>query len=403
MPNRAQSQARTNGTADRTANGTAQRATGKSDGGKRARNAKRADTANGSSGGSVDTSASARATADSEPAGMVSVNVRHHRSDRAHLLNEALISLVGQSYAPLEVIVSVQSFDGSEIDDLQALIDGLPLRRGIEVRISNVDVPEGVDGRSMLSNNGIKEARGRYYANLDYDDLVYGNIYTTLVKELNDSDTAIAIGGVMRSDYKAMHGSRYVKKRFPIFENVGPYDFFEESCIPIHSYVIDMEKVDRADMVFPEDMSKNEDYVFLLRLMAKYPFSMEKQNVPVCEYMVDVSGSNTILAYNSSGSARRDWMKAEATVQAIKRDMTITLPMTDFLDLQRRANAPAHHPAPPPPAPAPQADVMLQGGHGAFLENMLGPRKARKLRQQPMRFFQDAWRLRRERVRPKKR
>ena len=81
--------------------------------------------------------------------------------NRASMLDQALRSIAGQRGVDLEALV----VDDGSTDDTQAVVMGMGDRR---LRLIRHERPEGV---STARNRGIAEARGRWVAFLDDDDL----------------------------------------------------------------------------------------------------------------------------------------------------------------------------------------------------------------------------------------
>ena len=100
---------------------------------------------------------------------LISVIVR--TKDRPGLLGEALASIGGQTYAPIEaVVVNDGGRDPRDVVDL--------LRNRLDCRI--VDLRPG-RGRSAAANAGIAAARGAWVVFLDDDDLLLPDAAATLV------------------------------------------------------------------------------------------------------------------------------------------------------------------------------------------------------------------------------
>ncbi len=80
-----------------------------------------------------------------------------------------------QNWADIEPIIVLQN----GTDDLEQVIidmlDHQPWRVPPQHKIVSVQIPEGMDGRSVLLNRGIERATGRY---LSFLDVVYPCWYT---------------------------------------------------------------------------------------------------------------------------------------------------------------------------------------------------------------------------------
>ena len=108
-----------------------------------------------------------------------------------------VFSLVGQSYRPLNIILTLQRFAEAEIaatrKRLSPILD-LPGAPTLELHNFEDALPK--DARTPLLNLGLRAAQGRYIAFLDYDDLLYPEAYKTIVPQLQAMNSAIAFASI---------------------------------------------------------------------------------------------------------------------------------------------------------------------------------------------------------------
>ena len=83
--------------------------------------------------------------------------------NRADLVGETLMSVLEQSYCDWEIVV----VDDGSTDDSLAVVESYRARFGERLRV----VAQQNEGNGAARNRGIAEARGRYVALLDSDDL----------------------------------------------------------------------------------------------------------------------------------------------------------------------------------------------------------------------------------------
>lgn len=233
----------------------------------------------------------------------LSVIIRFHQRDRLNFLEEALFSLALQNWSDVEPIIVLQN----GTDDLKHVIidmlDHQPWRVPPKHKIVTVQIPEGIDGRSVLLNRGIEQATGRYLSFLDDDDCVYQHGYTTLIRQLIEGDRALAVGGcrMAQMGYENEHWFISKKDKF-LGGGRTRIDLFTENFVPIHSYVIDRARIGDFDLQFDESFTLLEDYEFLLRLCATHEPDFTRLETPVCEYRIRLDGSNSI-AHTSAASS----------------------------------------------------------------------------------------------------
>ncbi len=263
----------------------------------------------------------------------LSVIIRCHKEERLPFLDEALFSLALQEWTDLEVIIVLQNGTKAFKNTINGLIKKQPFHQNCRFQIQIVKIPMGVDGRSSLLNHGIKASTGRYLAFLDDDDLVYHHGYRMLIEQLTKSGKAVAVGGCRRADVKEESDAWHVQtKTTPYAWGSNHFDLFKDNFIPIHSYVIDQTRVDRADLYFDDDFPLLEDYEFLLRVGAKYDFDYSKLNVFVCEYRIHDSNS---LPY--TGDAKPEAVEKHLRVRQMiaerKSGISYQISLTNLLDL----------------------------------------------------------------------
>jgi hypothetical protein len=227
----------------------------------------------------------------------VDVIVRLHDPARLLEFETTLFSLVNQSFKPVHPIVVTQSFDAEATSKVQAAIDALDWAEcgHHDPKVLNVDAPSGQDIRAKLLNVGISQVRTRFLAFLDGDDYLYGHAYRHLVDQALVSRAAIAFGDIVCKHVKVFDEFVYTSKTLKdVFRGNGLKDLLTENFCPIHSFVVDRAQVSPNDLTFNPELSRLEDYDFLLRLCSKYPTAFEGRGVAVGVYNWHLDGRGTI-------------------------------------------------------------------------------------------------------------
>lgn len=189
---------------------------------------------------------------------------------RIESLMEALTCLVGQSCPDFETLLVLHAEDEDDEATMARLVDDFV--PGFAARTRVIRAVGG--GRARPLNTGLANARGRYLAFLDDDDLVMAHWVETI-----RSGADAAPGAVIRS----LAATRPVTRRGPDalapHEPVGGLEVryaesFEvlgqltENHTPIHTFAVPMALVRRLDMRFDEDLPVLEDWDFLMRCAA---------------------------------------------------------------------------------------------------------------------------------------
>jgi hypothetical protein len=251
------------------------------------------------------------------------------RLDRIGLLDKALFSLACQEHQPLEVVLVTQSVEPGAVQALEAALARYDRLARWSRRV--VAAPSREDIRARLVNLGVREARGQYLAFLDDDDVVYPDHYSRLIEALQGSERAWAIGGVREvRQSRTRDGSLYADSKQPLFPRTRfeRADLVQSNYVTCHSYVVDRTRLGSFPVEFAEETSRNEDYIFLLRLTALFrPLMLTDR--PTAEYRIRNDGTNTVLAgatAESHAQNARAWRLAELLKDAAKSaQMLITL------------------------------------------------------------------------------
>jgi len=199
-----------------------------------------------------------------------------------------------------------QRFSNEELERIDLIIRDYEYISGIhDFDLLNFSEAKPTDARSSLLNKGIKKSHSRYLAFLDYDDVIYPHSYALLIENLRKSSCAIAFSNnyfkdvVQGQDYAIVNNRRAVDK-----SALGLRDLFVDNFCPLHSFVIDRSTVAPEDLFFKNDMSRLEDYDFLLRFCAKYRSSFDCMNEFTGDYYFKDDGSNSTLLESSSDKVK---------------------------------------------------------------------------------------------------
>jgi glycosyltransferase involved in cell wall biosynthesis len=174
--------------------------------------------------------------------------------NRAEMLREALESVFGQEYQPLQVLV----VDDGSSDNWKEKIAGF-----------NVDIIElphcGMPGK--VRNEGIKRAEGEYIAFLDSDDIwLKGKLWAQL-EEMQASGSSLCHTREIWD-----RNGRTVSQRKQKHNRVG--DVFSDAlikCMIGPSTVLMQTKIFAECGLFREDLEIAEDYELWLRVTDRYP------------------------------------------------------------------------------------------------------------------------------------
>lgn len=266
----------------------------------------------------------------------INVIIRLHSEKGVSQLSHCLLSLFGQDFEYTQPIIVLQGFTEKKLENIIYEVEKWPWEmkhKDSTPKIINCPNPESKDLRSKLFNTGFEAADGQYLAILDYDDVIYGDAYSYLIDRLiKNKENAVAFGNIVRTDISPFGGFYYQEKKVHPFHGNDKYDLFVENFCPIHSFVIDRYRAPKEVMYFDESMSKNEDYHFLVRLLAVCEGDFEARSKFVGEYYVRTDGSNTIDSEYSdpSENKKKDWELARLQMERLYENTKTSIPISNI-------------------------------------------------------------------------
>lgn len=237
---------------------------------------------------------------------VVSTVVRIHDPAGLPKLERAIQSLHAQTDAIVQPIVVTQRFDRRALQSTREAVlrqwffDWLP-----EPVVENFDDGGRGDARSALMNLGIERHRAlgnRFLAFLDYDDLLYSHAYRTLMRPLLECDVAVAFASVEMGHAVALHDYDFVYDMSYPFLGRNKIDLLRDNFCPLHSYLIDCAKVEDRELYFRDELTRVEDYDFLLRVAGPNPCDFSGIGRRIGVYLMRSDDSNSTPTHDGSAA-----------------------------------------------------------------------------------------------------
>ena len=195
-------------------------------------------------------------------------------------LPQALESVFGQEYRPIEVIV----VDDGSTDGTYELLRGRD-----DLRL----IRQENKGEAAARNVGITQAQGEWIAFLDADDIwLPGKLTTQLAKAQENPSTGVIYGGFVQ-EYYGRRGKMIGRER------VAPDEKMRGQIFPqmLDRQFIAMDTVIARRSLclevggFPEDLRHSEDYLFHLRCARVTPYDFVPD--PVAVYRFRIGSTST--------------------------------------------------------------------------------------------------------------
>ncbi len=269
----------------------------------------------------------------------VDVIIRFHDAKRIFELERCLLALACTEGVFVEAKVICQRFSPGEIEIIKNRVESFEHIGGaLEIRVLNYINERPLDARSALLNLGIRNSENRYLAFLDYDDVIYPHGYALLIDKLKKENASIAFGGVYMKHVIQKRDFAITTSKEDKLKKGCLIDLFAENFCPIHSYLIDREKVESKDLYFDEKLPRLEDYHFLLRFCAKYKSSFSALTQMIGDYYWKDDGSNSTLVPSSDTRGNRlAWETARKFIEMEKEAILLAPSVLGSLGIRTKS------------------------------------------------------------------
>jgi glycosyltransferase involved in cell wall biosynthesis len=280
---------------------------------------------------------------------LVSIAIRTCKNNNFLLLCQAIESVKNNNYRPIEIIIVAQTMDTNFIKRIQNLVDTY---KDKNFQLKLFVNPTNEDQRAKNLNIGINQAKGKYLGFLDDDDIFYPDHLETLISALkanaNKYTWAYTDVLVPLCELNDFNGVKIISSDCPYKKEQFFLDaFFQNNFIPIHSYILDREKINSELLQFDETLKVTEDYAFLLKIAALYPPLYISKIT--CEYRFWTNGSNTnyhvnILVGSDYQSKLNVWNEAAVKIEMLKLQLDQSYQPVSLVSLKTRQNFISNYP-----------------------------------------------------------
>lgn len=257
---------------------------------------------------------------------IVSVIVRFHDMKYLQLLKRAIQCLHSQDGILVQPIIVLQRMSREDEAEIRVAVDEQWFFKGAPVPVViSYTAPEPVDARSVLLNLGIEKHQqigNRFLAVLDCDDMVYTHAYATLVRPLHEGNAVVSFASVDIADVIPLKDYEFIYSMKSPYVGKNKLDLLKDNFCPIHSYLIDTAKLEPGEVYFRAEMTRLEDYDFLLRVAGRHPCDFSNIGTKIGLYMMRSDGSNStppgigLVTDRESGTEWKDSAERLASVRA---------------------------------------------------------------------------------------
>jgi lipopolysaccharide biosynthesis protein len=226
----------------------------------------------------------------------VTTIVRFHALGSMNELKSALYSLASMAGCVVQPFIAAQDLDATQKELLESMVCEIPFAGGITARFSYYQSTDNnSDLRSVMLNESLKMVSTRYAAFLDYDDLLFPDAYMWLIGRLNESGKAVTFGRVY--DTKCDADAEVFLERGKKYEYNFSYDeFVNNNHAPIHSFMLDLSKLDLSRVEYHPDQKYMEDYFLTLQIFTRNNSDWDslRQNRYIGDYIYNIERQHTL-------------------------------------------------------------------------------------------------------------
>ena len=210
----------------------------------------------------------------------VSVIMPSYNSEQ--FLAATIDSVINQTFKAWELII----IDDCSPDNSNKII-GEYMKQSEKIKLISLS---SNSGPAIARNRGIKEAKGRYIAFLDSDDLWHKDKLARQVSFMEEQDIALSY----TSYYRIKETSGKIIYQFYVPEKVDYSELLKQNIIGCLTAIYDTQKIGK---VYMPNIDKRQDFGLWLNILKKVPYAYGMIE-PLASYRVRISSvsSNKILA-----------------------------------------------------------------------------------------------------------
>ena len=236
----------------------------------------------------------------------VTTIMRLHSGADLSQFKRALYSLASMQECIVTPLITLQDLDQNQRDELEQMISAIPFADGVTPKIIDYS-SMNIDGdlRTLMLNDALKQVETQYAAFLDYDDLLFGDAYSWLIERMLQSDKAVSFGRVYATTYDSK--LKLITQRDNTFEYGYSYDdFLSDNHAPIHSFMLDLEKLNLSKVTYHQDQKYMEDYYLTLQLFTKdnCDWASLTQDRYIGDYIHSTDGEHTLAISDHSEKSK---------------------------------------------------------------------------------------------------
>jgi len=258
---------------------------------------------------------------------IVTTVIRIHGGGDIGLLANALGCLAAMRNCICIPMIAAQDFTEEQTSVLSSMIDDYSWHRDHPPQVHHYrSSSENKDLRSTMLNESLRKIKTRFAAFLDYDDLLMCHAYDYLIAKLFNTGKAVAFGRVYSTTFNYTTGEFLLRSR--AYEYGESYDdFLRNNHAPLHSFILDVSKLNLNRVIYHNDQRYLEDYFLTLQLFAAD--NCDWNGLKECHYIGDyihsVDREHTLAFVNDSDRqaliVRPDFILCEQRIKKLRASL----------------------------------------------------------------------------------
>lgn len=221
----------------------------------------------------------------------------HAKADLKHLHN-ALGCLAAMRDCVSVPLITAQGFDEEKTEELNTILQQYNFAKK-NARVIHFEAQDGQDLRSKMLNEGLLAVKTQYAAFLDYDDFIFNDAYCWMIERLHKTRKAVAFGRVYATSYEVATG-RFLQRNRTYEYGSNHAEFVRLNHAPLHSFLLDLKKIDLSNIKYFDEQKYMEDYYLTLQLFTPENADWEglSLNRYVGDYIHSVDSGHTLAFVN---------------------------------------------------------------------------------------------------------
>jgi hypothetical protein len=214
-------------------------------------------------------------------------------------LAELLLCLTGQTDTEFELLLVGHKLSEERQATVERIIAETPT--WLQQRVRFIEVDEG--NRTRPLSVGFAAAQGSYVSILDDDDLVFDNWVHTFHELALASPGKLAHAYCVVQDWERVsdaHGRVGLRAVAPADDlYCRPFDYLDQlatNYCPTMSYAVPIEAYQQAGILFDETLTTNEDWDFLMRVVAHCGVSDSEAVTSIYRNWINAENSHQVHA-----------------------------------------------------------------------------------------------------------